>query len=126
MAEALVVGGRLALVRRTLPPRRHESVDPRSRKDRPAYGMRAAAERASKGPTDDETEDRHPPLEDPEHDRDLNPQFRVDPGEADPDGGGEVVESDRQRHEQEREHRATVVGQTDGDRGLRTEGVARR
>jgi hypothetical protein len=69
-----------------------------------------AAEQMGERAADQQSEDWHPAFEDAKDECYLKAELGVYPRKADPDRRREVVETDRDRDEQDREHKVTVVG----------------
>jgi hypothetical protein len=70
--------------------------------------VRRVSERAGEAMPQRQAHDRHPGLEDPEHDADSQPGAVVDPRDADGDRRGEIRQAYRDGDQQHRKHAATV------------------
>ena len=75
---------------------------------RGADPVRSMAEGAGQAPAQQQADDRHGSLEEPEDHPDPQPGVRIDPADPDAHGGGEVRQPQRQGHQQQAEHGVTV------------------
>jgi hypothetical protein len=71
--------------------------------------VRGPAERLGQAAAREDAQDRHGGLERPEDDADAQPGPGVHPADPDADAGGEVVQAERGRHQQQGHHRAAAV-----------------
>jgi hypothetical protein len=102
LGAGLMVGATLSL-------RGNDAIETCQGENHAADHVGVTAEDVRKRTTDQQADNRHPALEDAKDDRNLDPELGVESGKSDPYRGCKVIETDRDRDEQDREHTMTVV-----------------
>ena len=102
------VGGLVAF--RTAGQPGHEAVHTNQPEQRTRHWFGCSAQVMRHGVPEQETNDRHETLEHPEDQRDAEAEFPIDAGNTKSGRSGEVVQANRHRDEEERDHLAKVIG----------------